>query len=157
VDEIIAHFKQLVENNDLSELLWTGSVPRHEKAAQLVFFGIADSYCKSNNLDISPETNSGGGPVDFKFSSGYASRVLVEIKLSTGKVVSGFTKQLEAYKEAATTHDAILLVIKVGTQKQLDDKLKSVERGKAKQVAQGLRVSDVLVVDATRKPSASKR
>ena len=71
-------------------------------------------FCKANNIDISPETNMGGGPVDFKFSHGYSKRLLVEIKLSKGQVVHGYKKQLEVYKDASKTDMAILLVIDVG-------------------------------------------
>jgi hypothetical protein len=77
VGEITAQFKHLIEDCDLSRLLWNNSDPKSEKAAQLVYFGVADSYCKANNIDISPEVHSGGGPVDFKFSTGYAGRLSV--------------------------------------------------------------------------------
>src|SRR5436853_3249087 len=107
VDEITAQFKHLVENYDLSRLLWDGSNPKSEKAAQLIYFGVADSYCKANNIDISPEVHSGGGPVDFKFSSGYNGRLLVEIKLSKGAVEHGYREQLETYKTAARTDEAL--------------------------------------------------
>jgi hypothetical protein len=56
VKTIIAQFKQLVENQRLDWLLWYGDEPRHEKAAQLVFYGIAESYCAAFNVDVSPET-----------------------------------------------------------------------------------------------------
>ncbi len=39
---------------------------------------------KQNDVDISPETNMGGGPVDFKFSTGYKNRILVKLELSQG-------------------------------------------------------------------------
>ena len=103
VDEIVDHFKQLVENNGINYLLWNGKEPRKEKAAQRLFFAVADVYCKANNIDISPEADSGGGPVDFKFSTGYKGRILVEIKLSTGKVVHGYSTQLGVYEDAAKT------------------------------------------------------
>lgn len=80
VKEIIDHYKFLIENNNMWELLWNGADAKKERAAQIVFFGISDVCCKANNIDISPETHSGGGPVDFKFSSGYSNRVLVEVK-----------------------------------------------------------------------------
>jgi hypothetical protein len=152
--EIVAQFKQLVENNDLSGLLWDGSEPKPEKAAQLVFFGVADSYCKANNIDISPEVHSGGGPVDFKFSSGYEGRLLVEIKLSKGKVVHGYKEQLEVYKTAAQTDEALFLVIDVGG---MGKKLKIIQAAQKAQRDQGRRASDITVVDAKRKASASKR
>jgi hypothetical protein len=45
----------------------------------------------------------GGGPIDFKFSSGYAACVLVEMKRSGGTVVHGYEKQLEFYKDPKRT------------------------------------------------------
>jgi len=99
VGQIIGQFRNLIQKNDLADLLWHAGTPRHEKAAQLLFFAVADAYCKANNIDISPETDSGGGPVDFKFSTGYDGRYLVELKLSTGRVVHGYSVQLEVYKK----------------------------------------------------------
>ncbi len=154
VQEIIIQFKTLVEKNDLSDLLWHGNQPRNEKAAQLVFFAVADAYCKANDIDISPETDSGGGPVDFKFSKGYGGRFLVEIKLSTGKVVHGYKTQVEVYRDAAGKCDATLLVVNVGG---MGRKLKTIKKvQQARTEAEGS-APGIEVVDATRKPSASKR
>ncbi|MGY4295112.1 hypothetical protein ACVWXN_003207 [Bradyrhizobium sp. i1.4.4] len=154
VNEITAQFKHLVENCDLSRLLWDNSNPKSEKATQLVYFGVADSYCKANNIDISPEVHSGGGPVDFKFSTGYAGRLLVEMKLSKGKVVQGYEEQLETYKAAAQTEEALFLIIDVG---KMGSKLTKIKKIRAERLAAGQRAADIVVVDAKRKPSASKR
>ena len=48
----------------------------------MISFNMADGYCKISGIDISPETDNGIGPVDFKFSSGYHSKVLLELKLA---------------------------------------------------------------------------
>jgi hypothetical protein len=154
VQEITAQFKHLIENNDLSHLLWDGSNPKSEKASQLVYFGVADSYCKANNIDISPEVHSGGGPVDFKFSSGYNGRLLVEIKLSKGAVEHGYNEQLETDKTAAKTEEALFLMIDVGKMGKKLTKIQALQRDQrdARQ-----RVSEIVVVDAKKKPSASKR
>jgi hypothetical protein len=154
VNEITAQFKHLIEDCDLSRLLWNDSNPKSEKAAQLVYFGVSDSYCKANNIDISPEVHSGGGPVDFKFSTGYAGRLLVELKLSKGKVVQGYEDQLETYKAAAQTEEALFLIIDVG---RMGAKLTKIKAIQAKRLAAGERAADIVVVDAKRKPSASKR
>jgi hypothetical protein len=154
VQEIINHFRILIEDNGLNYLLWHNSKPRKERAAQKLFFGIADAYCKSNNVDISPETDSGGGPVDFKFSAGYAARILVEIKLSTGQVVHGFEKQLEVYEKASKSFASILLVIDVG---KMGDKLERIIALSNRRAARGKQSPEIEVVDATLKPSASKR
>jgi hypothetical protein len=153
VDAVTAQFKQLVEHNDLSRLLWDGSNPKSEKAAQLVYFGVADSYCKANDIDISPEVHSGGGPVDFKFSTGYNGRLLVEIKLSKGTVEHGYKEQLETYKTAAQTDEGLFLVINVG---RMGSKLAKINKLRQERIEKGERASDIVVVDATRKLSASK-
>jgi hypothetical protein len=154
VSEITAQFKRLVEDNDLSRLLWDNSTPKSEKAAQLVYFGVAGSYCKANNIDISPGVHSGGGPVDFKFSTGYAGRLLVELKLSKGKVVQGYEEQLETYKTAAQTEEALFLIIDVG---RMGTKLTKIKKIQGERQALGQRAADIVVVDAKRKPSASNR
>ncbi len=52
--------------------------------------------------------------LDFKFSTGYQNRILVEVKKSTGTVVHGYKKQLEVYREASRTDAAIFMIIDVG-------------------------------------------
>lgn len=154
VGEIISHFKQLIENNGVNYLLWNGTEPRKEKAAQRLFFAVADVYCKANNIDINPEADSGGGPVDFKFSSGYDGRLLVEIKLSTGKVVHGYSTQLGVYEDAAMSFESILLIIDIGG---LAPKLKTILKQKNKKADENKRAPEIAVVDAKIRPSASKR
>lgn len=155
VQKIVEQFRNLVENKGLWKELWVGNKPRHEGSAQRIFFAVADSYCKANNVDITPEANSGGGPVDFKFSSAYDSRVLVEIKLSTNpNVVSGYETQLEIYKAAEETMRAIYLVIDVGKMGKKDEKIIAAKNIAAKE---GKPISDIVFVDGKRKASASKR
>ena len=154
VREITMQFKQLIENNNLSHLLWESTKHRSEKSSQLVYFGVADSYCKANNLDISPEVHSGGGPVDFKFSAGYAFRVLVELKLSTGDVVHGYETQLDTYKAAAQTEEGVFLIIDVGG---MGYKLSRIREVQEDQIKAGKQASEIVVVDAMKKRSASKR
>jgi len=154
VNEIVTIFTDMVENNNLWELLWHNNEPKRERAAQLLFFAIANVICSANNIDISPETNAGGGPVDFKFSTGYHGRYLVEVKLSKGAVVHGYEKQLEVYKKASATHQAMLLVVVVGPWLQ---KQRTIAKLKADAEARGERTSSIRVVDGRRQASASKR
>ena len=154
VRETIEMFKHHVEKGNLWEALWAGGVPKKERAAQLLYFAIADSFCKANNVDISPEANMGGGPIDFKFSSGYEARVLVEMKRSSGTVKHGYEKQLEFYKAAAQTFHGIFVVIDYG---DLGAKLATIRQIQLKRLEAGERASDIIVIDATRKASASKR
>lgn len=62
--------------------------PLNENHSQMLFFGIADSYCKANDIDISRENNNGNGPVDFKLSKGYYNKIVVEIKKSSNSQLS---------------------------------------------------------------------
>jgi hypothetical protein len=129
--------------------------PKREEAAQKLFFGVADAYCQSNNLDLSPEVNAGRGQVDFKISRGYNSRVLVETKLtSNSRLQHGYETQLTEYQKAEKTHHAIFLVIDVGGYSKTRYKtfLRAVEASQQSDQ----RVPDVIIVDAVRKPSASK-
>lgn len=154
VHDTIAFFKQHVENGNLWEELWIGDKPKKERAAQLIYYAIADAYCHANNVDISPEANMGGGPIDFKFSQGYRSRVLVEMKRSSGTVRHGYEKQLEIYLDASRSQHGIFVIIDFG---DLDKKLEQITEIQANRRAVGERASDIVVIDATRKASASKR
>lgn len=153
VVEIIENCRHQIENHNLWELLWHNDVPKYERAAQLVFYGLADVFCKANNIDISPEMKAGGGPVDFKFSTGYKNRYLVEVKLSTGAVVSGYKKQLELYKKASDTDYAALLIFDVGGLKR---KLKTVQSIRTAKLAAGEKTSDIFLIDASKKKFPSK-
>lgn len=119
-----------------------------------VFQAIAHAFCKANNIDMSPETNMGGGPVDFKFSKGYEARVLVELKRDSGTVRHGYETQLEHYKEASDTFFGIFVVIDYG---KLGDKLDTINEIRKAQLLAGKRASDIVVIDATPKKSASKK
>ena len=153
VGTIIEQFKRLVEKNGLAYLLWNGNTPKHEKAAQRLFFGVAHSYCRANNLDVSPEADAGRGPVDFKFSSGFACRVLVEIKLSKNtKLVDGYAKQLPTYGEAEETLLGYYLVIDVGQMGTKDERITNLRNDA---LSSGGSPPTILFVDGTIKPSAS--
>lgn len=126
VQKICGHFKTLIEDNGLWNLLYNDDKkPKHERAAQLLFFGIADSYCTSNNIDLSRENNNGRGPVDFRLSQGAAEKVLVEIKLtSNGQLPHGFTKQVPIYMKQEKTQRAIYLIIDNGHPNAFDNFIK---------------------------------
>lgn len=151
--EIIEQFKFLIEKRDTWKSLWYEDKPLPEKAAQRIFFAVALSYCKANNIDITPESDTGVGPVDFKCSKGFNGRVVVELKLSTNsKVVSGYTKQLEAYKDAEETASAFYVVVDVGRMGKKEERLESIKNNWNKS-----RPSKLVFVDGNPKLSASRR
>ena len=115
---------------------------------------MAHCYCKANNLDLTPEADTGNGPVDFKMSSGFNGRVLVEIKLSTNsKLIAGYEKQLRAYAEAEETTSAFYIVLDVGQMGKKDQQLVAVKNREAKA---GKPTSAIVLIDGQRRPSASK-
>ncbi|MDI2113115.1 hypothetical protein [Commensalibacter nepenthis] len=155
VKDTIHFFKDHIENKNLWEALWNGDQPKMERASQILYYAMADSFCRANNIDISPEADMGRGPVDFKFSQGFDAKVLVEMKLSTGNVVHGYKKQLEHYKKAAQTEAAFYVIMDYGNN-NFDKKLQEIYKIKNDLITQDQRASDIIVIDACKKKSASK-
>lgn len=153
VERICEKYKVLVEDNGLWEVFWYNGKLRHERIAQLNLFGVADAYCEANNIDITRESNSGRGPVDFKYSTGYKARVTVEVKYSTNtKLWGGWRKQLPIYNKAEKTKYSIFLVIRTS------DKFKTIEKIQASAIEaarRGRRTPKVFVIDGRPAPSAS--
>lgn len=157
VGRIIEQFQFLIEKRDLWRELWNEARTknRKEKAAQRLLFAVADSYCKANDVDLTPEAETGNGPVDFKVSAGASNKVIVEIKLSTNSsTVHGYKKQLEIYRDAERTDKAYFLLIDVGS---MGKKAESVIELKNMQIADGYTASEIIIIDGTPRDSASKR
>lgn len=156
VDLILEQFRDLIENKGLWKELWgENDKPRKEKAAQRLFFAVAISYCKANNLDLTPEADAGNGPVDFKVSHGADAKVIVEIKLSTNtSLIHGYEKQLEIYKAAEDTNDAVFLLIDVG---KLGNKYTKIQNSRRESLEAGERASDIFYIDGNQRASASIR
>lgn len=154
VKDTLQFFQHHVETGNLWEELWVGNKPKKERAAQLIYYAIADAFCHAHGADISPEANMGGGPVDFKFSHGYDARVLVEMKRSTGTVEHGYKRQLEIYLDASRSQHGIFVVMDFGG---LGKKFEKIEALRLARIAAGQRASEILVIDASKKESASKR
>ena len=151
---ICRQFANLIEDNGLYELLYdSNGKTKRESAAQLLFFGIADSYCKANDLDLIREGNNGRGAVDFKLSRGAKNKALVEVKLtSNNQLFHGIQTQLPIYMKQENVKKALYLIIDNGHEialKHFIDYYNSLtveEKGKI----------EYMVIDATPKESASK-
>jgi hypothetical protein len=112
------------------------------------------SYCDANDLDISPEADTGRGPVDFKLSQGASKRVLVEMKLSTNpQVVKGFEKQLAIYNSAEKPIASYYVVINVGN---LTDKWKRLQKLHDFQLSTKGSSPNLIIANGLPKKSASK-
>lgn len=157
---ICKKFKDFIENNGVYKLLYdSNGRPKHESASQLFFFCIANLYCEQNNLDLSPESNAGRGPVDFKISSGYDSKILVEIKLTSNKkLLDGYKHQLLEYQKAEKTIYGIYIVIHItgGSEENFKKIQEIAKKEPIRNRCGSLSQLKFVFVDATPKVSASR-
>lgn len=149
-------FKDLVENNKLSDLFYKESYvdPKKEDAIQLVFYGVSYFFSQVHGIDLTPESNTGRGPVDFKVSAG-SDKVLIEVKKTIhSKLQHGYFEQLEEYKKSEKTNMAIFLVIIL----EGDTSEKNLRKFKDRisNTATAELKSEIVYVDARKKKSASK-
>lgn len=153
VVEICNHFKKLVEKNGLSIVFWDkDNKCKHERFAQRLFFGISEAYCNANSLDLSPESDAGRGPVDFKVSNG-KTKVNVEIKYTKNNLSHAYETQLPIYNEAEGARHSILLIIRnTDTIKAFEN----LEKQRERDINSGKEVPKIIMVDGRIKPSASK-
>ena len=152
-------FKNFVEHQGGWRLLWNdgNEEEKPEEAAQLLFMGIARSYCEANNIVVDREVNLGRGPVDFKFSNGYSSRALLEVKkLHNGRFLNGLSEQLPSYLRSDTCNLGWYVVLRyrdTGVSKErakeISQIVREIERDRGFQIA-------VVDVDVRPKISASK-
>lgn len=156
VKVICYQLRQLIENNGWWEFLYDGTGKlRDERFAQKLLYGVADSYCRANNLDLSRESNAGSGPVDFKISSGYVDRVTIEVKYSSNSnLIHGFEKQLPIYNAAEKSKHSIYLVLITKNHATKLEKLRQLARESANK---GNRPPMIIFIDGKKKLSASKR
>ena len=147
VNKICFHFKSFIEDNGG----WRICENRDEKIVQALFYCIADSYCQANNLDLSPEVNSGRGPVDFKISRGALQKILVEIKLTSNpEWKHGIQIQLPIYLKQEKTETGIYLIYDNGH----PDVIKKFEEF-YEQLSEDKKIP-YYIIDGTQKLSASK-
>ena len=128
---------------------------KNEKALQRLFLLMADGYCNISDIVLSPETDYGAGPVDFKFSSGYHSKVLLEMKLArNSQLMHGIEVQLPVYLKAESTSKGIYMIVIADDH---DEKLVNNLWGrlKAQNIPEPL-IQNIIVIDARKRASASK-
>ncbi|MBS4194310.1 hypothetical protein [Lederbergia citri] len=150
-------FKNYVENKSGYKLLWDEKFTKgkSEESVQLLFNGIVEQYCVANGIDLTREVNQGRGPVDFRFSSGYQNRVLLEIKLArNSKFWHGLEAQLPKYLEIDKLKEGIFLVViyNENDQKRVKDINSRVSRVNREQ---NLKIKTIIVDATPQKPSAS--
>ncbi len=96
--ERVEYLKSIIEDGDGYRVFYLNGKPVGREHDLQVMFRL--TWCASRS-DVSPETNAGRGPVDFKISRGAADKTLVEFKLAKNKHLKrNLQKQLEIYKKA---------------------------------------------------------
>lgn len=158
ITTIMNQFKLFIEEQGGWYLLWDRHpVEKPELAAQLLFRGIAQSYCRANDISLDAEVNLGRGPVDFKFSTGYTQRTHLEVKkLHNGKFWNGLEKQLPSYMKSDEVRNGWFLAIRYREGVGADDRTRELParvRTLANERELDLRYS---LVDARPKESASR-
>jgi len=154
VQNVIQGFKKFIETkggwrslyNDSKEIL-------NESHARHFFYATALLYCQACDIDISPESNAGSGPVDFKLSKGHSEKIIVEVKLTSGHVRQGYEKQTRIYEESEEALASYYLVVQVTPKSKV---LEEVLRMEEEEEKEGKKHPAVIVVDGREKPSASK-
>lgn len=154
---LIQDFKWAVEERGLFRNFWSGEHPYSEEQAQDLFHLSILQICKLLDVDVSAETNAGRGPVDFKFSRGWAKRALVEFKFAkSSSFWDNLENQPKTYLNAEGVDFGVIVVV------QHEDKYcatEFVERVQAivTEVSQQTGLDyRILFIDVRKKPSASK-
>jgi len=102
---------------------------------------------------LSPESDAGRGPVDFKISRGQKTKVNVELKLSSNsKLLHGYTTQLAIYDKAENTTNSFFLILILE-----ENHMPRVEKVlKHKNQMANMKLPEIITIDTTLKKSASK-
>lgn len=151
-EEILSGFKQWVEYNKGWEVIQEAESRKKEKILQRVIHLSGISYIKANNLDMSCEPDEGRGPVDFKVSRGQ-DITIIEVKLTSNpQYLHGYEVQIEEYGKAEMTDKMIYVLVDLGNPL----KVRKVQDVHDRKVDENIRVPKLVIIDATKKESASK-
>lgn len=165
VASIVNAFKNFIETKGGWRGLYDDKrKPLNERHARLLFYATALDYQGTSNLDISPESNAGQGPVDFKLSRGSKEKIIVEVKLSKGTVEHGYDKQTRIYQASEDAKESYFLILKVARPKKSKKKGSSKRETALERVMNRVRSDDeaglphpeVVVIDASIRASASR-
>ena len=151
-EDILSGFKQWVEYNKGWEVIQEADSRKKEKILQRVIHLSGTSYIKANNLDMSCEPDEGRGPVDFKISRGQ-DITIVEVKLtSNNQYLHGFEVQIEEYGKAEQTDNLVYVLVDLGN----PEKVQKVCDLRNRKVDEDIKVPKLVIIDATKKESASR-
>ena len=158
VGTLVDNFAYCIEHKGIWQALWYKGQGREEKMVQYLFYATVVMFCRLNNIDITPESNAGRGPVDFKFSQGWKDRALVELKLVRNTAFwEGIMKQVPTYSKAEEIHSAFFVGVAY-----TDNEISSASQEMVKAAAtlasekNGIEIKP-LIIDARRQLPGSKQ
>lgn len=152
IESIIEGFVMTMENNNK---ILRNLEDKNEDAWQSTFYLYCKRTCDENNIDISPEAETGLGPIDFKLSQGSSFKILIEMKLSSNpNAIKGLEKQLEIYKKCSVpVTKAYYIYVDLEKDIKKSDKRKQNLLNRKKELELD---SEIVFIDGKVKPSASK-
>ena len=149
---VLNDYKEWVELHRGSFVVNGTGIKADEKTIQRTLHGIAFRYCREKNFDISPEVDSGRGPVDFKISHGN-DKTAIEIKLTSNpKCVHGYEVQIEEYAKSENTENKLFVIVDTG---KYSSRIQDVYNKQSAMLSQGKVPAEIIVIDAKPKDSAS--
>jgi hypothetical protein len=157
VGDLVLDFKHVVEERAWRSFWEADAIPRSEARVQELFHTSVFMICKMLDVDISPESDAGRGPVDFKFSTGWAKRALVELKFAkSSSFWNNLEKQTPTYLKAEGVQCGFIVIVQHEDAHCTSEFMKKV-RAVVKDVAKTANCSyEPVFVDVRSKPSASK-
>ncbi len=152
IDSVIYGFADTMQNNNK---ILRSLEKQKECSWQNAFLLYCKRTCEENDIDISPEAETGLGPVDFKLSRGNCFKILIELKLSSSpNYLKGLDNQLEIYKKC-TGHVTKAYYIYIDLEK--DEKKSDKRIQKLFNRKKELNIeSEIVIIDGKIKLSASK-
>lgn len=113
----VMFLKDVIENKDGYRIFYVQGQPIKRESDIHIMFRLT---WYATGSDVSPETNAGRGPVDFKISYGSKDKTLVEFKLaSNSKLKQNLENQVEIYKRSHDTDKAIKVILFFSEEEEL--------------------------------------
>ena len=144
----VLFLKQVIENNNGYKLFYYKNDPVQREADLQIIFRLT---WFASSFEVDSEVDNGRGPVDYKISKGSADKTLVEFKLaSNSKLKKNLANQVEVYKKANRTENALKVILFFTNEEYLN----------VKKILKDLKLDNdknIILIDATRenKKSAS--
>ena len=159
--EAVLLFKECVENHRSYKLMYYEKkhIAKSEDYAQELLFVISKAYleAKGFDIDVSPEADTGLGKLDFKFSQGKNSRVVIETKLLTNsELLYGYQSQLPDYMKAQNAAYGLFVIVIVNSTKNQKRQIQQLRNLALKREEDSI-MNEIIFVDAKEKSTASKK